>query len=1490
VSTHYHILDVRGLIIRAWSTGEKVVQDGDRKLVSWEEGVQRFYDQVLKELFDKGVSPTNVIACWDGGNNYRLQLFPDYKKKRMAKEKSEVSAELMKTLFTKCQDLMLSLGIKQARVHGEEADDLIALFCQRLKDCFITVYTVDEDLIQLVSDTVFVEQAHDLISIDTLDWHQTSKGTPVKFLRLYKSLVGDSSDEYKGIPQFGPAAFQRLRDAYKDDGLEQLEEIIKTNNFRLLEQIQQTAQDKDLQRLLEYWSDWRLSYTLACVHPECCYGFNYQTPKRPEITARVPNRDKAAALLNEAGILFRLEELEQFFPVAYAVQAKDHEYLQAIASEIFSSPVVSYDYESSDKKKYQNYRDAIKDSKRRKNFVDVLSQELAGISVNFGRHMEKTIYIAFDHKDADNFSLDWAKWLHQVLDQRTGPTVVQNAAFEVAVCARNLGVFPRAPFDTQIMASYVDENEEAGLKAMSKRLLDYQQVSYEETTQGRDMCELTLEEVFQYGIDDSLVTSHIFSLFRLVMQLEGSWDFYCANEIEPVLGDAYTFIAGTDIDVERTKKLGEENVLKLKQLNQELRDLLKTHCVWENENDALPYAKTLFNEWWQVEHLKHLGQPEEEQKLSDLRTRLWQRAWYSCFYQDYVIDDTLTKTGADVTPTPKAISTLANQFVEGAPALTKQTKSAVEDWESAVADFIGTNKGEPYEHLNMLAGLVYAARSNLTPAKRSGGAWDDLCDFFANHYKTGKKKVVMRGDELNMSSPPQMQGLLYGKLRLPIRVRSKVKSSKVRMENRLPGSPATGLKAITAAIVYDLKPEDWRYKVLECYRQISLAEQNQSLYFDSYPKWVSPEDGKIHPQIKNCGTVTRRPSGGNPNVLQVSNKGDAIVRKLFVAGKPEEERVYVSIDWQSQELLILACESRDPVLLDAFTSNPRRDIHAKTGAAMVSAVFPRLGGPAISSMSYEEFVEALHDSGHDLHPYVSQTRKKYAKACIAGGSLVLTDQGMVPIEQVTTDHKVWDGVEWVSHEGVIYKGIREVITYDGLTATPDHKVFTQEGWCAPLGDCSSQPERPRLAQGEVDGRPVRFEGDNRSGLLEAGGEESVESLPVREVSVHGLRQRRGIERRQRTDREKQKVFELPKKVEEFSRTHLSKALRRCLSEMSQSAVKVFQKLWGPWNTDAVYSGGVRVLHSATLPYGELQRAGCGQDRQRQALRTWKYQTSAEKDKLSEQAQHYLHYLQGNEDSGQPSLACFESRKPRVYAGKKDCSTASKGRLILGTDKRLQTQASRAPVYDIVNAGPRHRFTVSGKVVRNCNFGLAFGGTEHTLAENLLIEIGFAEDLMNSTLNLYKRIKPWQREVAEFARKHGYAETAYGNRRHATKDLMSTDKRESQRMERQLANAVIQSTAADILKVTRQEMRRRQMIARYDLRAVKPIYDELTASVPAKLAVEYTLEMAEIMRIQPPGYPVALDVDIEIGRTWGDQLEVGAAEAGAIQTVLDKVMS
>ena len=80
---------------------------------------------------------------------------------------------------------------------------------------------------------------------------------------------------------------------------------------------------------------------------------------------------------------------------------------------------------------------------------------------------------------------------------------------------------------------------------------------------------------------------------------------------------------------------------------------------------------------------------------------------------------------------------------------------------------------------------------------------------------------------------------------------------------------------------------------------------------------------------------------------------------------------------------------------------------------------------------------------HGINGHLRQKGKIAELACIAEGALVLTDAGLIPIEKVTTQMKVWDGESWVEHDGVIFKGEREVITYEGLTATPDHLVWLE---------------------------------------------------------------------------------------------------------------------------------------------------------------------------------------------------------------------------------------------------------------------------------------------------------------------------------------------------------------------------------------------------------------------------------------------------------------
>ncbi len=67
---------------------------------------------------------------------------------------------------------------------------------------------------------------------------------------------------------------------------------------------------------------------------------------------------------------------------------------------------------------------------------------------------------------------------------------------------------------------------------------------------------------------------------------------------------------------------------------------------------------------------------------------------------------------------------------------------------------------------------------------------------------------------------------------------------------------------------------------------------------------------------------------------------------------------------------------------------------------------------------------------------------KVTRFCIAEGELVLTrDRDWQPIQDVLTTDLVWDGVEWVEHAGVVFSGIKNVVSYCGLRATGKHEVW-----------------------------------------------------------------------------------------------------------------------------------------------------------------------------------------------------------------------------------------------------------------------------------------------------------------------------------------------------------------------------------------------------------------------------------------------------------------
>ena len=154
-----------------------------------------------------------------------------------------------------------------------------------------------------------------------------------------------------------------------------------------------------------------------------------------------------------------------------------------------------------------------------------------------------------------------------------------------------------------------------------------------------------------------------------------------------------------------------------------------------------------------------------------------------------------------------------------------------------------------------------------------------------------------------------------------------------------------------------------------------------------------------------------------------------LIRTAFI---PKEGRKFIVADFSAIEARVLSWLAKEQWRMDVFEGNG--DIYCATAGRMFHCNVVK----------------------HGENGYLRQKGKQAELACIAEGQLVLTNEGLVPIERVRMEHLLWDGESWVSHDGVIFKGEREVITYEGLTATPDHLVWV-EGQSQPIqfGDAAS---------------------------------------------------------------------------------------------------------------------------------------------------------------------------------------------------------------------------------------------------------------------------------------------------------------------------------------------------------------------------------------------------------------------------------------------------
>lgn len=328
-------------------------------------------------------------------------------------------------------------------------------------------------------------------------------------------------------------------------------------------------------------------------------------------------------------------------------------------------------------------------------------------------------------------------------------------------------------------------------------------------------------------------------------------------------------------------------------------------------------------------------------------------------------------------------------------------------------------------------------------------------------------------------------------------------------------------------------------------------------------------------------------------------------------------------------------------------------------------------------------------------------------SCIAEDQLVLTPRGEIPIQNVTLDDLVWDGIEWVQHEGLIYQGEREVIEYEGLCATADHQVYCPllEG-TIPFGE--AKLASLRLQDGGTPGAQVRGLHTGNPGASTG----RRVSVGPRAVCLQG---ESVAELRQPESREDLAMSTMPGRCTEGPLPEMvSEPVSGGPDSMFESGTPAISRLRGKGDRVPVSLCG----SSGPMDDGQLRASegkGIGPHTERRALRTWESEVVFQDRTNAQQPEDPI--AQGFPLPG-GRVAVFQGHHGEVFESR-DVPPKNNSEGPTSGDRKAE-ELDRNPktvrVYDLLNAGPRHRFTVSGKLVSNCVFGTGGEGLLTSLRE------------------------------------------------------------------------------------------------------------------------------------------------------------------------------
>jgi len=177
-----------------------------------------------------------------------------------------------------------------------------------------------------------------------------------------------------------------------------------------------------------------------------------------------------------------------------------------------------------------------------------------------------------------------------------------------------------------------------------------------------------------------------------------------------------------------------------------------------------------------------------------------------------------------------------------------------------------------------------------------------------------------------------------------------------------------------------------------------------------------------------------------------------------------------------------------------------------------------------------------------------------------------------------------------------------------------------------------------------------------------------------------------------------------------------------------------------------------------------------------------------------------------------------------------------------------------------------------ETAKRINFGIIYGMSAYGLAKDLNVEVGIAQEFIDSYFLRYPGVSEFVQDQFRFARDNGFVSTILGRRRYLP-NINSPNNNLRQFNERQAINAPIQGSAADLIKLAMVNVQKELEKNNFESKMILQVHDELVFDFPKK-------EKDKLLPIVKKGMEGAFSLDIpvkvsmKIGRNWAEMEDVG----------------